>query len=471
MLRSVDFASGPVWRCVLAQAVPLMIAQLVQLLYNIVDRVYIGHMGGDSLALTGVGLTFPIVTLIMGFATLFGNGGVPIFSIERGAGRDENAGRILGNSFLLLLISGAVLMVGCYLFFRPILFAFGASEDSFVYAASYLRIYLAGTVCSMLSTGLNGYINAQGFPGIGMISVVLGAVVNIGLDPIFIFALGMGVSGAALATVIAQTISAAWVIGFLVSKKAIIPLKNKNIRPDGKIVLEITKLGLSNFIFQATTCAVQIVCNNMLQLFGGDLYVGVMTALNSIREIFLVLVNGMTNGSQPVIGYNYGAKLYRRARDGIRFNTAAGVGYTVAVWLLVLLFPTFWLTIFSDDPALIVTGIEMLRIYFFGFAFMALHFAGQSAFVSLKDARHAIFFSLLRKAIIVIPLTLILPRIGFGVKGVFLAEPISNVVSGVACFLTMRLTVYRRLERLERESAQENAVVPDNENDTTPPSS
>lgn len=451
MLRSVDFASGPVWRCVLAQAVPLMIAQLVQLLYNIVDRIYIGHMGGDSLALTGIGLTFPIVTLIMGVAALFGNGGVPVFSIERGAGRDESAGRILGNSFLLLVISGAVLTAAGYLFFRPILFAFGASEESFVYAADYLRIYLAGTVCSMLATGLNGYINAQGFPGIGMISVVLGAVVNIALDPIFIFALGMGVSGAALATVIAQTISAAWVVGFLVSKKAIVPLRVKNLRLNGKIVSEIVKLGLSNFIFQATTCAVQIVCNTTLQIFGGDLYVGVMTALNSIREIFLVLVNGMTNGSQPVIGYNYGAKLYKRARDGIRFNTAAGVVYTVAVWLLVLLFPTFWLTIFSDDPALIGTGIEMLPVYFFGFAFMALHFAGQSAFVSLKDARHAIFFSLLRKAFIVIPLTLILPRIGFGVKGVFLAEPISNVVSGTACYLTMRLTVYRRLGRADQE--------------------
>jgi putative MATE family efflux protein len=456
MLHSVDFASGPVWRCILIQSVPLMIAQLVQLLYNIVDRIYIGHMGGDSLALTGIGLTFPVVTLIMAFAALFGNGGVPIFSIERGAGRDESAGRVLGNSFLLLVIGGAVLTAAGYLFFRPILFAFGASEDSFAYAADYLRIYLAGTVCSMLATGLNGYINAQGFPGIGMISVVLGAVVNIGLDPIFIFAMGMGVSGAALATVIAQTISAAWVVGFLISKKAIIPLKKQNIGLDGGIVAEITKMGLSNFIFQATTCGVQIVCNTTLQLFGGDLYVGIMTALNSIREIFLVLVNGMTNGSQPVIGYNYGAKLYRRARDGIRFNTAVGVAYTVAVWLLVLLFPTFWLTIFSDDAALITEGAQMLRIYFFGFAFMALHFAGQAAFVSLKDARHAIFFSLLRKAIVVIPLTLILPRIGFGVKGVFLAEPISNVISGIACYLTMRLTQWRRLERLEKESAAQS---------------
>ena len=446
MLRQNDFAHGPVWKCVLVQAVPLMIAQLVQLLYNVVDRIYIGHMGeGQSLALTGIGLTFPIVTLIVAFAALFGMGGVPLFAIARGEGDERAAGRILGNSFCLLLISGAALTVLGYLFHRPILFAFGASEDSFVYAADYVRIYLVGTVFSMLATGLNGYINAQGFPGIGMAAVVIGAVLNIALDPLFIFALDMGVAGAATATVISQAVSAAWVVLFLCSKQAIIPLKKNNIRLEKHTVWEIVKLGFSNFIVQATAFGVQVACNATLQVYGGDLYVGVMTVANSIREIFTLPVMGIINGAQPVISFNYGAGDYDRARAGIRFNAIAGTVYTLIAWLLVLLFPGFFIRIFTDDPQVLAVGVEMLHIYFFGFVFMALQFSGQSAFQSLKDAKHAVFFSLLRKAIIVIPLTLLLPAVGFGVKGVFLAEPISNVIGGTACFVTMYLTVYRRL--------------------------
>ena len=443
-LRNNDFSSGPVWKCVLAQAVPLMIAQLVQLMYNVVDRIYIGHMGeGHSLALTGIGLTFPVVTLIIAFAALFGMGGVPLFSIERGAGRIEKAGRILGCSFMLLLVSSIALTALCYIFHRPLLFAFGASEASFVYAGDYLRIYLIGTVFSVMSTGLNGYINAQGFPGIGMASVAA----NIALDPIFIFVIGMGVAGAATATVISQALSAVWVLRFLFSSKAIIPLKKENLRIDKEITKDISKLGLSSFIMQATTCAVQITCNTTLQAYGGDLYVGVMTVANSIREIFMLPVMGIINGAQPVISYNYGAGDYDRARAGIRFNTLAGTLYTVFAWLAILLFPAFFIGIFSDDPAIMEIGVPMLHISFFGFAFMALQFSGQSAFQSLNYSGHAIFFSLLRKAIIVIPLTLLLPTLGFGVKGVFLAEPISNVVGGTACFLTMYFTAYRRLKK------------------------
>ena len=445
-LRNNDFSRGPVWKCILVQAVPLMIAQLVQLLYNVVDRIYIGHLGdGHSLALTGIGLIFPIVTLVMAFAALFGTGGVPLFSVERGAGNDDRAGRILGNSFMLLLISGAVLTAAGYLLHRPILFAFGASEDSFVYASDYLRVYLIGTEFSILATGLNGFISAQGYPGIGMVSVVIGAVVNILLDPLFIFTFQMGVAGAATATVISQGLSAAWVLAFLFSKRVIIPIRKNSIKLEKDIVKDISKLGLAGFIMSATTCGVQITCNTTLQLYGGDLYVGVMTVANSIREIFMLPVMGIINGAMPVISFNYGAKAYDRARAGIRFNAIAGMIYTFAVWLALLLFPGFFISIFTDDPAVYDVGVPMLHIYFFGFVFMALHFAGQSAFQSLKDAKHAIFFSLLRKAIIVIPLTLILPAVGFGVKGVFIAEPVSNVVSGAACFTTMYFTVYRKL--------------------------
>ena len=440
----VDFSKGPVWKCVVAQAIPLTVAQLVQLLYNVVDRIYLGHMGnGDSLALTGVGLTFPIVTFVMAFSGLFGIGGVPLFSMERGSGDVEKAGRIMGNSFCILLVASVILMGFGYVFSRPILFAFGASEESFVYANEYLRIYLAGTTFSMIVTGMNGYINAQGFPRIGMLSTVLGAVTNILLDPILIFGLDMGVAGAALATVISQAVSATWVLAFLFGRKAIIPLRRSNMHIDAAITKETMKLGTSNFIMAGTNCLVQVVCNSTLQQFGGDLYVGIMTVANSVREIFSLPVSGIVNGAQPVISFNYGAKAYKRVKQGINFNTIVGSVYTMLAWLVVVIFPKIWFDIFSDDVALVVDGVYMLKIYFFGFVFMAFQFAGQSTFQALGDAKHAIFFSLLRKAFIVVPLTLFLPRLGFGVVGVFLAEPISNVLGGLACFITMRLTVYR----------------------------
>ena len=444
----VDFLNGSVWRCVVAQAIPLTVAQLVHLLYNVVDRVYLGHMGdGNSLALTGVGLTFPIVSLIMAFTALFGNGGVPLFSIERGAGNEEKASRILGNSFALLLSSSLILTAVGYIFMKPILFAFGASQESFQFAREYLNIYLLGTLFSMISTGMNGYINAQGFPRVGMCTTVLGAVCNIILDPIFIFGLDMGVSGAALATVISQFVSAVWVLRFLTGRKISVPLSRRNITIRKDITKDICKLGTASFIMQGTNCLVQVTCNATLQTFGGDLYVGIMTVTNSVREIFSLPVMGITSGAQPVISYNYGAKQYDRVRSGIRFNTFIGTGYTMIAWLLVVIFPGFWFGIFSDDLAMMAPGMEAMKIYFFGFVFMAFQFAGQSTFQAVGDARHSIFFSLLRKAIIVVPLTLLLPRVGFGVLGVFLAEPVSNFIGGLACYITMRMTVYRRIEK------------------------
>ena len=307
-MRKNDFSKGSVYRHIISQAIPLTLAQLVHLLYNVVDRVYIGRLGdGSGIALTGIGLAFPVITLIMAFTALFGNGGLPLFSMERGAGNDERAGRILGNSAFLLITSSVILTVLGYLFSTPILYAFGASDSSIIYASEYLRIYLAGTIFSMLTTGLNGYINAQGFPKIGMLSVVIGAVINIVLDPICIFALDMGVSGAALATVISQAVSALWVIGFLSGKRAIIPLSVKYICAVMGITKEILKLGTANFIMQGTNFLVQVSCNTTLQHFGGDIYVGIMTVLNSVREILMLPVSGIVSGSQPVISYNYGA--------------------------------------------------------------------------------------------------------------------------------------------------------------------
>lgn len=429
MSKKIDFSQGPVWKCIIAQAVPLTVAQLVQLLYNVVDRIYLGHMGEEnSIALTGVGLTFPIVTLIMAFTALFGMGGVPLFSMARGDRDDEKAAKILGNAFGLLMVSAVILTCFCMVFRKPVLFAFGASEASYIYADEYLKIYLWGTIFSMITTGCNGYINAQGFPRVGMFSTIIGAVINIVLDPVFIFGFDMGVSGAALATIISQSCSAIWVLKFLTGKNAVVPLKLQNIRIQKEISADIFKLGTANFIMQGTNCLVQIVCNSTLQGYGGDIYVGIMTVANSVREIFMLPISGLISGAQPVISFNYGAKEYKRVKDGIRFNTFMGASYTMFAWILVVVFPQFWFSIFSDDLQMTNIGISALKIYFFGFVFMAFQFAGQSTFQALGDAKHAIFFSLLRKAFIVVPLTLVLPGLGFGVNGVFLAEPVSNVI-------------------------------------------
>ena len=443
---SKDFSTGSVKRQIVAQAVPLTVAQVVQLLYNVVDRIYIGHLPkvGD-MALTGLGVTFPVIVIIAAFTSLFGSGSTALFSIARGRRDEEEAGRILGNAFALLMLASAVLFGSCYLLREPILYLFGASPVSVRYASQYLEIYLFGTAFSMAATGLNGYINAQGFPRTGMLTTLLGAAANIALDPVFIFGFGMGVRGAALATVISQGLSAAWVLRFLTGKRALLKLRSDTIRIDWKRTKSIMAIGLPGFVMQGTNSLVQIVCNNQLQAYGGDLYVGIMTVLNSVREILSLPVMGITSGAQPVLGFNYGAKKNGRVKEGIRFMALLGVAYTVLAWIGVMLVPQQLMAVFSGDTAIVNTGAHMLNLYFFGFFFMAFQFAGQATFQSLGKVKQAIFFSLFRKVMIVVPLTLVLPAIGLGVEGVFLAEPISNAVGGLACFLTMRAIIYQKL--------------------------
>lgn len=448
-----DFSKGTMWKNILNQAVPLTIAQAVQVLYNVVDRIYLGHLpGASSLALTGVGLIFPIVALVTAFCNLFASGGAPLCSIARGAGQQERAERILNNSFSMLVLMAVVLTVVGYCFRKPILYLFGASDDTYVYADAYLTIYLAGTVFAMISTGMNGFINAQGFARMGMVTIVLGAVLNVILDPIFIFAFDMGVRGAALATVISQAASCVWVLRFLTGKKAILKLNRAFWKPDRKLLGEIVGLGLPGFIMAGTNCLVQVTCNATLKIYGGDLYIGVMTVINSVREIFSLPVTGLTSGAQPVIGFNYGAKEYRRVKKGIVFTSIAGAVFTAVCWVAVLLCPRWLLSLFSSDQALIDSGVHAMQIYFFGFVFMSMQFAGQSTFVALGKSKHAVFFSLLRKAFIVFPLTVLLPKLwGLGVDGVFLAEPVSNLLGGVACFATMLATIWPMLTRKEKE--------------------
>lgn len=446
-----DFSTGKVWKNIVAQSTPLVVAQLVQLLYNIVDRIYIGHMPGTgSMALTGIGLAFPLTTLIAAFTNLFGSGGAPLFAIARGAREEQRAERILGQVTAALLVSSGALFVFCYTLRRPILYLFGASDASYAYADEYLRIYLFGTVFSMLATGLNGFINAQGYPSVGMGTTLLGAALNLVLDPLFIFVFHMGVRGAALATVVSQAASAAWVLAFFAGRRTLYRIRREYFRPDAGLLREITALGLANFIMSATNCLVQVVCNMTLRTWGGDLYVGVMTIVNSVRDILSLPANSITSGAQPVLSYNYGAGKYSRVRQGIRFTALFGMSYTVAAWLFVVCAPHLLVSVFTSDPAMIEAGTRALKIYFFGFVFMSFQFAGQSCFTALRCPKRAIFFSLLRKAVIVTPLTLLLPKLGFGVDGVFLAEPISNAIGGLACFLTMWSTLYRRLPQEDK---------------------
>lgn len=444
-----DFGQGSVAGNIMRLAIPMTLAQLINVLYNVVDRIYIGHIPHTSTqALTGIGLTLPVITIITAFANLFGMGGAPLFSMARGRGDTERARKIMANSFSMLIISGVLLAVLGYLFKQPLLYLFGASDVTFPYADAYLTLYLCGTLFVMTSLGMNNFINAQGFGITGMLTVSIGAVLNLILDPIFIFVFHMGVRGAASATVLSQFVSAVWVFRFLTGRKAILRIAGTYMRPEAALVKEITGLGLSGFVMAVTNGSVQIMCNATLQRYGGDLYVGIMTVINSVREIVTMPVNGLTSGAQPVMSFNYGAEKYDRVRSAIRFSTIWAIVFSTAAWAMIFFFPNFFLHLFSSETELIQDGVPAMRIYFFGIFMMALQFAGQSVFVALGKSRQAVFFSLFRKVVIVIPLTLWLPAIyGLGTDGVFLAEPVSNFIGGTACFVTMMLTVWPALRR------------------------
>ncbi len=456
--RQNDFSQGSIPGNIMKLALPMTAAQLVNVLYSVVDRIYLGHLpDSDHLALTGIGVAMPIITILMGFANLCGTGGAPLCSISRGEGDDQEAERILGNSFTLLLILGVLSTAFFLIWKKPILYLFGASDATFPYADGYMTIYLCGTLFVMISLGMNPFINAQGFGRVGMMTVLLGAAANIVLDPLFIFdfGLGLGVRGAALATILSQGLSAAWVLAFLMGKRAILRLKLSCLRLELGRVKRIVALGLSGFFVNLTNSLVQVVCNATLQLYGGDPYVGVMTIINSLREVFIMPVHGLTNGSQPVEGYNYGARKYERVRESIRFSVGITVVYSALFWVVAMAFPELLIRVFNDSPDIITIGVPALRIYFGMFLFMSLQLAGQGVFTGLGRSRQAVFFSLLRKAIINAPLTVLLPLWGMGTTGVFAAEAVSQLVGGLACFITMYFTVYRPLGRLADGQAPE----------------
>lgn len=446
--KQVDFSGENIRRSILSVAAPMLTAQVLNLLYNIIDRIYIGKIPGEgTIALAGLGLCFPIITMVTAFANLFGLGGAPLCSIARGQGDISSAKRIMTNAYFMLLLCGVVLTALGIMLHKPLLYLFGASDATYSYASGYMVIYLLGTVFVMTSLGLNPYINSQGFAKIGMLTVLLGAVSNIVLDPVFIFVFRLGVKGAAIATVISQLLSALWVVCFLRGEKAELRLDFHGFRPDFKCIGQIAALGTASFMMSCTDSLVQIVCNATLSIYGGDIYISTMTVINSVRQIAQTPVMAISDGASPVISYNYGAGAYHLVRKAIRFMTQLGFGYTLVIWGLLSAFPAFFIQIFNRDAGLLAVSVPALHIYFFGFFMMAFQFSGQSVFKSLNKAKYAVFFSILRKAVIVVPLTLLLPRIcGLGVNGVFLAEPISNFIGGLACYITMRMTVLPELK-------------------------
>jgi len=448
---SSDFSKGSMAKLILRQALPLSISQLALILYNIIDRIYIGHIDTVSgYPLTGLGLTLPLVSMISAVTLLVGQGGAPIFSIARGAKETKRAARIMGNSFTLLIIASIVLTVLGYIFMKPVLYAFGAGDMSWPYARDYLNIYLAGTFFTVVATGLNFYITAQGHPKTAMITILSGSILNIILDPLFIFVLGLGIRGAAIATVISQFVSFVWVMLFFIGDKAEIKLTRENMKLDPKTCAKITAMGFTGFIMEITNCATQITCNRTLRFWGGeelgDTYINIMTIVSSVRSVMGVAVTGITSGAQPVLGYNYGAHKWDRVKAGIRWSALFGFAYTALAWLIVFLFPGFFISLFGQDPGEDMMAVRYLHIFFMAYVFMSLQFSGQSTFMALGKAKQAISFSIFRKVILVIPLTLILPYLlADHAGGVFWAEPISNAVGGAASFFTMYFTVYRRL--------------------------
>ncbi len=447
-----DFSQGSIIKNILNLALPMTLAQLINVLYNIVDRIYIGRIPENAtMALTGLGLCLPIISMVIAFANLFGMGGAPLCSIQRGKGNQEEAEAIMGNSFMMMVLCGLLLTVLGLIAKRPLLYLFGASDATIPYADSYITIYLLGSTFVMIGLGMNSFINSQGFGTIGMLTVLLGAVTNIILDPIFIFILGLGVQGAAWATIISQFLSALWIIRFLTGNQAILKLRKKAFRLNRKRVLDITALGLSGFTMSITNSLAQIMYNASLSRYGGDLYVGIMTVINSVREVISLPVTGVTHSAQPVMGFNYGAGEYKRVKQAAIFMSVTAITYTVIVWLLVHSFPGFFIRIFNHEGDLLKAGIPAMQIYYFGFFMMSLQFAGQSVFVALGKSKNAVFFSIFRKVVIVIPLILILPGLmGLGTNGILMAEPISNFIGGAACFGTMLVTVWPELSQKDR---------------------
>lgn len=447
---TTDLGKGKVGLLLFKLSLPAIIAQLVNLLYNIVDRIFIGRMVNGELAMAGVGVAFPIIMIVSAFSALVGMGGAPLAAIKMGKDDNEGAEKIISNSFSILILLSIVLTAGVLIFKEPILKAFGASENIIGYSMDYLTIYILGTISVQMALGMNPYINTQGFARVGMMTVMIGAVINIVLDPIFIFVLNMGVKGAALATVISQTASAIWVIKFLFGEHSKIKIRKNYLMPKWEIVKSTISLGISPFIMQATESLVLISLNNMLMIYGGDLAVGAMTIMSSIMQIILMPVVGLSQGAQPIISYNFGAENIDRVKDTFKLLFKVTISYTTLMWFLLMTVPGVFVSIFNNDPALMEITTWSIRIYFAGIFLFGAQMACQQTFLALGKAKISVVLALLRKVVLLIPLIFILPRfIENQLFGVLLAEPIADIVAAIVT--TISFVIFYRNTFGERE--------------------
>ena len=435
----------PIGKLLFKLAVPTVIAQIINMLYNIVDRIYIGHMPGNgSLALTGVGVCMPIILIVSAFAALVSSGGAPRASISMGQGKYDKAESILGECFFLQIIISIVLTIVLLVFGRSFLLAFGASENTIGYATSYMRIYALGTIFVQLTLGMNAFITAQGFAKTGMLTVLIGAVCNIILDPIMIFVLNLGVSGAALATIISQGISTIWVLSFLKSNKSNVRLKKEYMKLEKDVIVPCITLGLATFIMQASESIISVCFNSSLQKYGGDIAVGAMTILSSVMQLAMLPMQGIGQGAQPIASYNFGAKNKERVKETFKLLLISSFSYSTLLWLFIMTCPKLFASIFSPDAVLIDYTANALRIYCASLFLFGIQIACQMIFVSIGNAVDSIIVAVLRKFVLLIPLIYIVPHlVSDATTGVFLAEPIADALA-VAFTATLFFFEFRK---------------------------
>lgn len=434
--------TAPIGKLMLKLAIPSVAAQLINMLYNVVDRIFIGHIPDvGQLALTGVGIAFPIAVLLAAFAAFAGMGGSPLASIRLGAGDKPAAERIMGNSFVMLLTIGAVLTLFFTAFCEPVLYTFGATDSIIQYSLDYTRIYVLGTLFVLLSLGMNPFISAQGQPLVAMASVTIGAVLNIVLDYLLIFQFHMGVKGAAIATVVAQAVSAAWVMAFLFSRRSSLRLRPSVMAPSLKIIGSIAALGIAPFAMESTESLVSVVLNNGLRTYGSELYIGSLTIMQSLMQVMATVTQGVTKGSQPIIGFNYGAKNYLRVRQTFKRLLIVCVSATLICCPILSLFPAFFARMFTPDPELIALVSKTMPVFFAGFWFFGAQWTCQACFMSLGQAKTGLFLALLRKVILLIPLAILLPKVTGNVMAIFWAEAIADLLASAT---TLTIFMIRR---------------------------
>ena len=448
--------TAPIGKLLFKLALPTVVAQLINMLYNIVDRIYIGHMPGDgSLALTGVGVCMPIIMIISAFAALISSGGAPRASIYMGKGDNESAEKILGGCFFLQLFISVILTIVLLIWNEDLLLMFGASQNTIGYATDYMNIYAIGTIFVQLTLGMGAFITAQGFAKVGMMTVIIGAVSNIILDPIFIFGFNMGVQGAALATVVSQALSCVWVLSFLRGKKTYLKLKIKNMRIDGKLVLPCVALGLSAFIMQSSESVISVCFNSSLLKYGGDIAVGAMTILTSVMQFAMLPMQGIAQGAQPISSYNYGAKNTERVKKTFRLLLTSCLVYSFVIWGAIMMFPQAFAGIFTPDKELIDFTANALRIYCGVMCIFGIQIACQMTFVSTGNAPCSIIVAIVRKFVLLLPFIYLIPNlVQDKTTGVYLAEPVADIIAVTFTAILFAIQFKKSLKKLEKERVQ-----------------